>query len=189
MKLSPILLAVALLAGMPLPAAEMRTVEVEYEGGVYFMESEVWFDAGQQVIYDVFRDWDLATEFSDVIVESRNVGPDEDGNMGYSIQNRACILFYCQTTLRNGSVDAESPVSIIAIADPAESDFEISEESWTFRSVDGGTIVHYKLKMKPAFWVPPLIGPYIIKRKLRSDGGDAVDRIEMIAQARENGSD
>jgi hypothetical protein len=36
--------------------------------------------------------------------------------------------------------------------------------------------------MQPKFWVPPGIGPYVIKRKLKSDGGDAIDRIEAIAR-------
>jgi len=37
--------------------------------------------------------------------------------------------------------------------------------------------------MKPKFWIPPGIGPYLIKRKLRNSGSDAIDRIELIAQA------
>jgi len=33
--------------------------------------------------------------------------------------------------------------------------------------------------------VPPVIGPYYIKRTLRDGGRDAVDRIEALAQGRE----
>ena len=47
---------------------------------------------------------------------------------------------------------------------------------------DGGTRVRYQLKFEPDFWVPPAIGPYMIKRRLRSGGGRAIDRIELIAQ-------
>jgi len=43
-------------------------------------------------------------------------------------------------------------------------------------------VVAYRLTMEPAFWVPPAIGPYLIKRKLRNDGGDAINRIEEIAR-------
>jgi hypothetical protein len=42
--------------------------------------------------------------------------------------------------------------------------------------------------MQPKFWVPPAIGPFIIKRKLKNDGGDAIDRIEAIAKGTFPGS-
>jgi hypothetical protein len=170
-------------------AADMRSVHVEYEGGIYYMESEVWFDASQEAVYAVFADWDLAVDFSSIIVESKNVGPDEHGGMGYFIHNRGCILFFCQSAERNGTVNSEAPVFIRAVADPESSDFELSDETWTFRSADEGTIVRYELKMKPSFWIPPVIGPYLMKRKLSSDGSDAINRIERIAQERQQQSE
>jgi len=175
-----------LLAGLFLPAfslaAEMRAVHVEYEDGYYYLESEVWFDVGREAIFDVFLDWDLAEEYSSIIVEAKNVGPDESGGMGYYIHNRGCILFFCKSALRSGSVTSEAYEYIHAIADPETSDFEVSDETWTFRNADDGTIVRYELKMKPDFWIPPVVGPYLMKRKLRNEGGDAIDRIEQIAQ-------
>ena len=165
-------------------AAEMRSVNVEYEGGIYYFESNVWFDVGREAVFEVFLDWDIAGEFSSIIVESKNVGPDELGGMGYYILNRGCILFFCKSARRNGSVTSEPYNVIRAVADPTTSDFEVSDETWTFRDEDGGTVVRYELKMKPGFWIPPLVGPYMMKRKLRNDGGDAIERIEEIAQQR-----
>ena len=182
-----------LLAGLLLSAvsysAEMRSVNVDYDDGYYYLESEVWFDVDRTSIFEVFLDWDLAGEYSSIIVEAKNVGPDEDGGMGYYIHNRGCILFFCKSARRNGSVTSERNEFIRAIADPENSDFELSEEIWTFRGDGDGTIVRYKMKMKPNFWIPPVIGPYFMKRKLRSDGGDAINRIEEIAQQRESEGD
>jgi hypothetical protein len=184
MRNSSFLLLVILSALHPVgaSAADMRLVEVEYEDGYYTMVSEVWFDVAREPLFDVFLDWDLAVEFSSFIVESRNVGPDEDGGMGYSINNRGCVMFFCKTALRNGSVSSEAYEVIHAIADPAASDFEKSDETWTFFEEEDGTVVRYELEMKPDFWIPPVIGPYMIKKKLREDGGEAVNRIEEIAQ-------
>jgi hypothetical protein len=36
--------------------------------------------------------------------------------------------------------------------------------------------------MRPGFWVPPAIGPYMIMHKLRREAGQALDRIEALAQ-------
>jgi hypothetical protein len=41
----------------------------------------------------------------------------------------------------------------------------------------------YDVDLKPKFWIPPVIGPYILKRKLKYGSGNAINRIEAIAQA------
>jgi hypothetical protein len=41
----------------------------------------------------------------------------------------------------------------------------------------------YDFEMEPAFWVPPVIGPYFIQRTLRRGAHRAVDRIEALAIA------
>ncbi len=177
----PILLT--LLLPVVAGAAEMRTLHVAHEGKRYVMQSEAVFDVGLEVLYEVFLDYELSPQFSSWIVDARNVER-EDGKRGYFIQNRGCLMFLCQTTVREGLVEYVPFERIDAIADPALSDFEVSNERWTFREEDGATIVTYHMEMVPKFWVPPVIGPMVIKRKLRSSGGDALDRIEELAQRR-----
>ena len=164
-------------------AAEMRSVNVDYADGRYTMKSEVWFDATVQQVYDVFRQWDLSTQFSSTIVESADLAPDEEGRPQFYIRHKGCVLFFCLSFERRGYVESEPNEVLRAYANPEASDFLLSNETWTFAAENGGTVVSYHLLMKPKFWVPPGIGPYMIKRKLRNDGGDALDRIEVIAQA------
>ncbi len=40
----------------------------------------------------------------------------------------------------------------------------------------------YDFEMEPAFWVPPVIGPFVIQRALRNGAERAVDRIEKLAK-------
>ena len=51
---SRLLLGALILLPAFTSAADMRSVHVEYEDGIYYMESEVWFDAGQAAVYEVF---------------------------------------------------------------------------------------------------------------------------------------
>ena len=164
-------------------AAEMLSVEVDYEEGIYTMKSEVWFDAAVEQVYEIFRYWDNSTKFSSAIVESRDMPPDEQGRPQFYVQNRACLLFFCKSFERQGYVESELNVVIFAFVDPENSDFYLSNESWHFFARDGGTVVVYDFEMRPKFWIPPGIGPYLIKRKLKNDGGSAIDRIEVLAQA------
>ena len=99
------------------------------------------------------------------------------------MRNEGCLLFFCKSFVRQGYVELEVNEELRAFANPELSDFKLSNETWTFVAEDGGTVVSYRLLMEPDFWVPPGIGPYLIKRKFRNNGGDAIDRIEEIAQA------
>ena len=163
-------------------AAEMRSIDVQYEDGYYTLVSVVWFDAGLRPMFHVFSTWDLSDQFSGAVVEARDLEADELGRPGFFVVNRGCVVFFCKTLTRQGYVEIEEEKVLRAFADPALSDFKVSNEAWEFAEESGGTIVKYTLHMQPDFWVPPAIGPYLIKRKLKNDGGGALDRIEAIAQ-------
>jgi len=172
--------ALAVFIGHRAIAAEMRSVHVDYADGRYTMVSEVWFDASVEQVFNVFRRWDLSTQFSSVIVESRDEAADELGRPQYYVRNKGCLLFYCRSFERRGHVELEVNEVLRAIANPETSDFLLSNETWKFAGESGGTVVFYELLMEPKFWVPPIVGPYLIKRKFEKDGGGAIDRIEAI---------
>jgi hypothetical protein len=171
-----------LALAVPGLAAEIRSLDVRYEDGYYTMRSEAWFDVGVEPMYDVFSSWEISTEFSSAIVEARDLAPDASGRPGFYTVARGCVLFFCKSLTRQGYVERDPPQLLRAVADPEQSDFEVSDETWEFEAVDGGTSVTYTLLMKPSFWVPPAIGPFVIKRTLRNKAGQALDRIESIAR-------
>jgi len=171
-----------LLVSFSAGAAEMRSIEVDFVDDRYVMHSEVWFAVGIESLYAVFLDWDVSTQFSSAIIESREIEPDASGRRRFYTRNRGCVLFFCMSFERSGYIEHEPFKFIRATANPEISDFHLSEETWKFRTEGLGTIVIYDLEFEPKFWVPPVIGPYLIKRKLRRDGGGAIDRIEAIAQ-------
>lgn len=176
------LLSVAVLMTSQAHTAEIMSIDVDSNDGGYTMISEAWFDASVEQVYEVYRYWDYATQFSSAIVEARDIEQDEQGRPQFYIRNKGCVLFFCQSFVRQGYIESEPLIEVRAVADPSLSDFHHSKESWTFEAHNGGTMVTYNLSMRPKFWVPPGIGPYLLKRKLRRNGGEAVDRIELIAQ-------
>lgn len=164
-------------------AAELRDVNVDLIDGHYLMHSEVRFDTSVEQLYNVLLDYDLGTRFSSVITESQNVEPDEQGRPQFFTRHKACLLFFCMNFERYGYVDAVPFETISATANPEISDFHVSREDWQFIQDGEGTILIYDVDLKPKFWVPPVIGPFILKRKLKKDGGRAIGRIEALAKA------
>ncbi len=167
-----------LLAAQAGFAAELRSIELTREGDRFIGTAEVWLDAPREQVFEVMADWDLSTQFSSLIVESRDLERGPDGGPGFYMKNKGCVLFFCKTFEREGSVEREPYERISAAADPDKSDFHMSEEIWQFEQTDDGTLVNYRIEMNPKFWVPPVIGPYAIKQKIRKDGVEALRRIE-----------
>lgn len=170
-----------LLAAAAHPA-EIEEVSVEREEGRYSLRSVTRFDAEPDALFRVLTDFDLFEKFTSAIVESRNVAPDEQGRPQFFARMEGCVLLFCKSFVRNGHVETTSIDEIIAISDPERSDFKYSRERWELVPDGDGTKMIYEFDMEPAFWVPPVIGPYYIKRALRQGGERAVDRIEALAQ-------
>jgi hypothetical protein len=180
--LGVLLLSVSALA----PAAEFRDIMVEREDGLYSMRSVVYFNVEREYLYRVLSDFDLFKKFTGAIVESKNVAADDKGRPQFYARMEGCVLVWCKSFVRNGYLELDPNAEIIAISDPERSDFEISRERWQLITEGEGTVMIYEFQMVPAFWVPPLIGPFYIKHALRSGGVDAVDRIEALAVGKKN---
>ena len=170
-----------LVATAAAPAADLREVEVDREDGVYKLRSVAWFDANGESLYTVLTNYELFGRFTSAIVESRNLDPDDKGRPRYFTRMQGCVLMWCRSFIRVGHLELDKAMEIVAIASPEESDFKYSRERWQLVPENGGTVMTYEFEMAPDFWVPPIIGPYMIQRALRAGGEDAIDRIERIA--------
>ena len=185
-NLPHLLLAFVLLLAATLASpAELREITVELENDHYYLKSEVWLAASKEDLYRVLTDYDLYVRISSGFVESYNVKAESDGKPRFYTRMQGCVLVFCKSFERYGYLILEPQSNIVAVVDPEVSDFEYSRESWELISEGDGTVMIYNFEMDPGFWVPPVIGPYYIKRTLKRGGEDAIQRIEALAQGRD----
>ena len=166
-------------------AAELTDIEVAHEDGRYRLESTTIFDATQAQLYVVLTDYDQFEKFSSSFVEAENREADEQGRPQVYTRMEGCVLLFCKSYLRVGYLELKPEYDIIAIVDPEQSNFKYSRERWQLIPEGERTKLVYEFEMEPAFWVPPLVGPYVIKKALRSGGKNAVNRIEALAVGKE----
>lgn len=166
-------------------AADLRFIEVEREDDVYSLRSVAWFDTDAKSLYELLIDYDQFPRFTSAIVEARNLADDDSGRPGFYTRMEGCVLLWCQNFVRMGYLQLEPMVEIVAVTDPDRSNFKLATERWQLRPEKGGTLLIYEFDMVPDFWVPPVVGPYFIKRELKSGGANALQRIEALALGRE----
>ena len=185
-KISRLIAAAALLCmAVSASPADLRTLKVDLEDGRYLLVSEAWLNVSPDALYRVLTDYDLFVKFSSSFVESRNLAPTADGEPRFFTRMEACVLWFCKSFKRNGHLILEPPFDIASAADPETSDFDYSHESWRLSPEDEGTLMTYTFDMDPSFWVPPIVGPFFMKRALLNSGENAINRIEAVAQGRE----
>jgi hypothetical protein len=180
-----LLLAGCLCSCAPALAADLQEVTVERVEDRYRLRSETLFDASAASLYVVLTDYDQFEKISSVFTVSRSIGPDELGRPQFYNAMEGCVLFFCVSFERYGHLELDPETRIRAIVDPDRSDFKYSVESWQLLEADGRTRLIYEFEMEPAFWVPPVIGPFYIRRALRAGAVRAVDRIEAMALGKE----
>ena len=173
--------SIVFLQGPLSMAAELKDVSVDRKDGRYHLTSTTYFDATQSQLYKILTDYEQFPRFAQAFVEAENREPDEQGRPQFYTRMEGCVLLFCKSYIRYGYLELKPDYDIVAIVDPELSNFNYSRERWQLIPEGEGTIMIYNFEMEPGFWVPPVVGPYVIKRALRSNGNAAVNRIEALA--------
>ena len=164
-------------------AAEVKWLKVKRKEGRIDITAEVAIDAPPPEVYYALLDYDQLAELSKAFTESRYIEPDADGAPRVYTKIEGCIWFFCRTVERYAKLELQPDWQITAIAEPELSDADLSIESWTLRTEGDSTLIDYSLELKPGFWVPPLLGVWVIKGTMKRGSRDTAIRIEALAMA------
>jgi hypothetical protein len=174
----------ALGAGALAAAAAIDGLDVTRQRGRYSLEANARLDATPESVYAVLTDFDdnAYSRISRVYKESRYLEPAADGTPVVYTRMEGCVLWHCMTLERTERLETDPPRWIKSTALPEGSNFKHSTSEWVLEPDGDGTLMRYTLEMEPDFFVPPLIGPWYLKRTLAQGGLRAVTRIERLAR-------
>lgn len=186
-KYFAVLLGLVVATGLMIPDAQsaaLETIKVSNTKKRFFVNSKAVLDAPLEDVYDTLIDFDNYERFSSVYHDAHWVERNDDDSGEIYTYTRGCIVFFCKGFERTESVEATPHSTIKTIVDAERSDAVHGISTWDLVDVEGGTEVTFALEFEPKFWVPPVIGPFMVKRMLKKNGKDALVRIEVLAQER-----
>jgi hypothetical protein len=165
-------------------AATIDDLDVERERGRYLLEAEARLEATPESIYAVLTDFDdnRYSRISRAYKESRYLDPAADGTPVVYTRMEGCALWHCMSLERTERLETDAPHWIKSTTLPEGSNFKYSTSEWTLERDGENTRMTYKLEMEPDFFVPPVVGPWYLKRTLSQGGLRAVARIERLAR-------
>ena len=165
-------------------AATVDAFDVEKRKGIYSFEANAHLAATRESIFAVLTDFDdnAYSRISRSYKESRYLEPAADGTPIVYTRMEGCAGRRCISFARTERLETDAPRWIKSTALPELSDFKHAMSEFVLEPEGDGTKMLYKLEIEPDFFVPPLIGPWYLKRTLSQGGQRAVTRIEGLAR-------
>lgn len=180
-------LAAAWLLPVLAAAAQVQSASVDHDGGRYHIDLKVRLDADPARAYAVFTNFSNLPRINPVVL-SVDVVPDSPPyTLRLTSNMEACALVFCRKLHQVQDVRLQSDGhggSMLADMIPSLSDFSYGQAHWDFAPCADNaqqTCMRFRAQVDPKFWIPPLVGPWLIERRLREEGVVTAKGIERLA--------
>lgn len=168
------------LFGTTLYAGELVHARVEHKDKRYIVEIEMLIDAGLVHVQRLLTDYDHLTRLNSAIRESNLIYSLDDHTHRVHVVTEACVTFFCKRISQVQDVEELPGGIIITTVIPEKSDFDYAHARWKISAEGGRTRISFNTDLKPSFWVPPLIGPLLIEKKLREETLATLEGLERL---------
>ncbi len=166
-------------AGM---AGKVYMASANHQSGVYLVEVDALVNVPEPRVRQLLTDYNDLGRINPAIEVSEILRTREPGDYQVRTVTEACVWFYCKRVHQVQDVIEADDGSVTAIVIPELSDFRNGYARLNLWQEPAGTRVLIRSEVEPDFWIPPLIGPWLIKRKLRSEALETVHNLERVAQ-------
>jgi hypothetical protein len=153
---------------------------VSYDAGVYSLSIEARIDAPAAVVYRLITDYDHLQDINPAIRESRILRADSPEKYRIRVVTRVCVLFYCRDVTQSQDMVQSPGYLLEANILPEISDFRRGRAQWRLTAEGDSTLMQFRAELVPDFFMPPLIGPWLIRREMVNQ----ITEIVMIIEAR-----
>jgi hypothetical protein len=163
-------------------AARIDRLEVDRSADAYRVAMEVSLDAPPDRVWGVLTDFARLGRLSPAFREVEVLAAPPRDLARVRTLTRFCVLVFCRDNEQVQDFRHPGPRTLSALVDPALSDLREGEAYWRLDPDGPGTRMHFRARFVPDFWVPPLIGPWAIKRTLVHEAETVSARLERIAR-------
>ncbi len=166
----------------PAAAVNILELEITHSKRTYLVAFDVLLDAEPADIRALLSDYRQWRRLSDTLSESQLLRTFPDGRQRIRLRFDSCVLFFCKSIQHVKDVVIRLNGDIVTTIVPEHSDFASGWEHWRIRAEHNNTRLQYHAVLAPAFRVPPLIGPWALKSRLRHTLIETAKKLEVLAK-------
>ncbi len=173
-------LLLALVGVSSTMALDIDDLRITKKGRTY--KVEITFDVSAPIdrVMAVLTDYRYPDRLNPEVTK-REVISRQNGITRVRTEFHSCVFLFCNDVALTQDV-AVVAGTIQAIIVPAESDFRSGYLRWLVSSNDsGGSHIGFEAAMEPDFFIPPLIGGFIVRKRLRREILATAENLETEA--------
>jgi len=165
-------------------AAQIVEVQVEQADGAYHIYFEILVNAPRDRVQDVLSDYEALHEMSPGIISSQLLSGEAGGDAKIDIRLKPCVWVLCRKMRKVSTVTINAYGGIVYKTVPELSDFKGGKEQVIVKAsqTPGQTRVTYNASLVPDFFVPPLIGSWLIRKHVIKNLDVSSRRLEEKAR-------
>ncbi len=159
----------------------VHLVEVRHADRAYQVHIETVINAAPRVVLGLLTDYAHLTRISPAVKESEVVAAFHGRRHRVRTVVELCVWIFCRALDQVQDMQQKSDRELVATLIPEGSDFKAGWARWIFRQEGGATRVSFTSQMEPDFLVPPLIGPWLLRRMLQREAVNTIEGLERLA--------
>jgi hypothetical protein len=179
--LCQLVLVLALWSPVAVPSDDSVNATVERRGERFILHSEVLVRVPKAHVQAILNHFEGLPRLNKSIRQVHILERRQNGQIRMRLRAEACVLLIC---LHYGWVQEVSRLAngdIRAVFDPTVSDFREGWTRYSFLAEGHGTRLIFDASLIPEFWFPPVIGTWLIRRKLAEETEETARQLEKLA--------
>ena len=173
-----------LLSATATAASMLESTQFDFNGPQYHYRFSARIAAPAAAVRAVVNDVDQLAQTNDSIRLSRVLSRDADGSWVRQLRLRQCVLVFCFDIDFVERVREDPNGDLRTTVLPGRGNFRQGEAVWQITPLaDGSTRMVMEARQEPDFWIPPVLGPLIMKRTFTHEVEETIVNIERLARA------
>ena len=164
--------------------AELTQFEVTRTGQEYTVTLDAVVTGEHHRLLRLVTDYNHWPQLNSAILESELIRSGDDFHHTVRSITHACILFFCRDITQLQDIVELENVGIDARTIADQSDFRKGIVEWRIQPIDQEhSHISVFARLEPDFWIPPLIGPWIVKHVLRREALETIASLEELGNS------
>lgn len=168
-------------------AAQVRDVDVTRHGAAFVISMLLAIDAPAPAVFRALQDYAAMAHFNPDLRAVRVEPTKAPDRMRLFTTIHTCVLVFCKTMYQEQIMTANATADGgVLKAELVSGDFKGGGGRWLVRPCQtpgARTCMDVRIELVPAFWVPPLIGPWVMRRKMEEEARRTSAGLERTALA------
>ena len=159
-------------------AGTVSKAYVDYDGEEYHLNLIMLVDAPSTKVWHHLTNYKQLKQVNPAVKHSKVIKRGKTTRI--KVVSEGCIWFFCRTINQLQDIKDLGQGYLVISEVNGKSDFSSGYTMWRVIPHQQGTQVTIRARLKPDFWIPPFIGPWLFQDTLLQQGKIVINNLEKL---------